>query len=1034
MSIKYLHTNRPLLKIVTIFFTVFICITVSAQPIQFNARKISTESGLNTSNIRHMIKDKKGFIWLAVNNKIQRFDGKYTKDFYIRDENATYRGIAEDNNGKIWVATMRNLYYYENEFAGFVKNKDTAKAMGDYLTLISGGNNAVYIFCRKGIMQLNEKTGALFPVTNKGFHKTNPSFFPFQSYKNYLYWVNPGAVYKYHITSGTFDSIPVNSTRNFVLINEDSLWAGSNNLTSSLLSFKTKVIVPVTPLQFNTKFPSPDFFINGAAAISSRYILVSIRYKGFFIYDMAGNRFTEAPVLSNGNKVLTFDTPTSAIYSSTDSVIWLNLTEGLYYLIPSNKGFDHFSISDKKNIVSTEGSNTIRNFAEDKAGNIWMATVNGFVKWNRRTNETKIYLPQTQRKDYLNFASVRGIVMNGDKLIVAQSERGVFVFDPIKETFKELSFPAGLYGDSVKKLFYGEFISTIFPLKNGDYITGSNRRVFYIHKKNNSVSLVAFDKGRARIVNTRVLFQDNKKRIWFIGLPGLTVTDSNFNILYKISDPKLNGIYTHCVTQVSDSSFWVAWEGLHEVIINEGSVPRFAPIFSEIAKQLFFNVFKDSLGYCWASSEKGIYKLYPDKKSYQLFNQSENVLNFHYSYAPAFRCKDGTVLFPGQDGVTYFHPEQFTTKEDSLQTIITSVKINKDDSLFSLHRAPILAYNQNSIEINYIAPYVYNGTKVMYRYLLEGTDKDWVYVTNNTFVRFSYLSHGNYKFNVAASLNGKDWFETDAPFIFEIKPPFWKTWWFRVISTLLAGYLVFYFLRDRINKIKLREKFKRDYERKIAEVEMQALRAQMNPHFMFNSLNSINNFILKNDPDNASGYLTKFSRLMRLILDNSRSEWVLLENEIKALSLYIELEAVRFDNSFTYTITVDPEISIETVAVPPMIIQPYVENAIWHGLLHRKEAGGKLIVRVWEESEQLHIEIEDNGVGREEAKRLKSKTATRQKSHGMKITAERMDIVNKVYNVNAGTAITDLEDKQGNAIGTRVLVTLQYKIYDGDYS
>jgi sensor histidine kinase YesM len=121
---------------------------------------------------------------------------------------------------------------------------------------------------------------------------------------------------------------------------------------------------------------------------------------------------------------------------------------------------------------------------------------------------------------------------------------------------------------------------------------------------------------------------------------------------------------------------------------------------------------------------------------------------------------------------------------------------------------------------------------------------------------------------------------------------------------------------------------------------------------------------------------------------------------------------------------------VETVMMPPLLIQPYVENAIWHGLMHRKEAGGKLDIRLWKNDEKLYIEIEDNGVGRDEAKRLKSKTATLQKSHGMKITAERMDIVNKVYNVNAGVIITDLKDTDQKQNGTRVLITLKYKTHD----
>jgi sensor histidine kinase YesM len=207
----------------------------------------------------------------------------------------------------------------------------------------------------------------------------------------------------------------------------------------------------------------------------------------------------------------------------------------------------------------------------------------------------------------------------------------------------------------------------------------------------------------------------------------------------------------------------------------------------------------------------------------------------------------------------------------------------------------------------------------------------------------------------------------------------------------------------------------------------------MNPHFMFNSLNSINNFILKNDQDNASDYLTKFSRLMRLILDNSRSEWVLLENELKALQLYIELEAVRFDNAFSYSLEVTKDIDTQTVKVPPLIIQPYVENAIWHGLLHRKKAGGRIDIKLWGNYNVFYIEIKDNGVGRDEAKRLKSKTAVKQKSHGMKITAQRIEVVNKIYNVDAGVTITDLNDETGNS-GTSVLISFKYKNHDSHNS
>lgn len=222
--------------------------------------------------------------------------------------------------------------------------------------------------------------------------------------------------------------------------------------------------------------------------------------------------------------------------------------------------------------------------------------------------------------------------------------------------------------------------------------------------------------------------------------------------------------------------------------------------------------------------------------------------------------------------------------------------------------------------------------------------------------------------------------------------------------------------------------------KQIAEVKMQALRSQMNPHFIFNSLNSINHFILLNDTENASNYLTKFSRLIRLILDSSRTEWSILETEIKALELYIELEMVRFDNAFDYGIIIDDELNPATVMIPPLIIQPYVENAIWHGLLLKQDGKGKLQIKIWCDDDLLKISIEDNGVGRKKATQIKSSKTLLHKSHGMKITAERLDIVNNVYAVDATVVIEDLTDNTQNASGTRVLITMKKNTYASNYS
>ena len=215
-----------------------------------------------------------------------------------------------------------------------------------------------------------------------------------------------------------------------------------------------------------------------------------------------------------------------------------------------------------------------------------------------------------------------------------------------------------------------------------------------------------------------------------------------------------------------------------------------------------------------------------------------------------------------------------------------------------------------------------------------------------------------------------------------------------------------------------------DTQRKMADVEMQALRAQMNPHFIFNCLNSINRYIVKSDQATASLYLTRFAKLIRLILDNSNSKSVSLANELEALRLYIEMESIRFEKQFTYTITVDPEVRPDSVYVPPLIIQPYVENAIWHGLLHKETAGHLLIQVSRKTATLLECVIEDNGVGREKAMELKSKSASSRKSLGMKLTEDRLALLSRQAQIDAVIEVEDMKDENGMAAGTRVILKI----------
>ena len=237
--------------------------------------------------------------------------------------------------------------------------------------------------------------------------------------------------------------------------------------------------------------------------------------------------------------------------------------------------------------------------------------------------------------------------------------------------------------------------------------------------------------------------------------------------------------------------------------------------------------------------------------------------------------------------------------------------------------------------------------------------------------------------------------------------------------------IVYYRLKSLRRELEQRKKEQQltELKQQKTELEMQALRAQMNPHFIFNSLNSINMFILKNNKLQASEYLSKFSRLVRLILQNSQEALIPLERELEALLLYLELDSLRFEAKFEYKISVDDEVDTTMLKVPPLIIQPYVENAIWHGLMHKKEKG-QLKIELYQQEEILFCKIADNGIGRKKAADLKSKSASIHKSMGMRITADRIRMLQQQNQKNTSISINDLVYPNGNPGGTEVLIKI----------
>jgi Histidine kinase len=252
-----------------------------------------------------------------------------------------------------------------------------------------------------------------------------------------------------------------------------------------------------------------------------------------------------------------------------------------------------------------------------------------------------------------------------------------------------------------------------------------------------------------------------------------------------------------------------------------------------------------------------------------------------------------------------------------------------------------------------------------------------------------------------------------------------------LILMSLLGVLIFRTLtlkrKNELQKQQLEnEKKQAELQQKATELEMQALKAQMNPHFIFNCLSSINKFILKNDTDAASDYLTRFSRLIRLVLTNAQLTLIPLSDEIEMLRLYLDMERLRFSDSFDYNIIYENTIEPDTTYIPPMLLQPFCENAIWHGLMH-KEGQGKLDIMMSIQNGELQCLIADNGIGRTKAAELKGKSGAKQKSFGLKLTTERLAIFNNDMNGQSSCNTEDVLDNIGNVAGTKVTLRIKLK-------
>ncbi len=334
-----------------------------------------------------------------------------------------------------------------------------------------------------------------------------------------------------------------------------------------------------------------------------------------------------------------------------------------------------------------------------------------------------------------------------------------------------------------------------------------------------------------------------------------------------------------------------------------------------------------------------------------------------------------------------------------------------------------LSHRQNNISLSFSAPELIFPERLEYAYKLEGVNKEWQFTAYlDSKVTYNNLSPGRYVFYLKAQMKGGNWDASPVTYTIDIIPAWWQTDLFRVLLMMASVVVVILFTRWRIRSVRGQEQLKAVHEKELMEYEARALRAQMNPHFIFNCLNSIKALTQNNETQKATEYLTTFSKLIRTLFHNSDRRQISLYDEIETCRLYVQLEAMRLNGKLDYNFDISPQLDLKSVMVPALIIQPFIENAIWHGIVPRGE--GKVSIQVSGNGDAVTCIIDDDGIGREMSQLNKPVTPVIHESKGVHLSQARLHLSKLLSEMDATIETRD-KYEEAKATGTTVIITFK---------
>ncbi len=929
------------------------------QNVTHHYQRYGVAEGLPSSEVYETLQDRKGYLWFATDAGVSRFNGYEFTNYTTNDgltDNTVFH-LYEDFKGRIWFLPYNSqLCYFENDSIYAYEHNHQLEAIIPANWIRS--------------MAIDSAETIAFSGRRFGFGTlTKSGEFNYQTVMN----KDTGMVTMHHHGGETLiyglESVHGKRQDNI------NIFYGKNGV-------QTIVFSSVSTYDW---------------AISKHS-----KFDQCLLFGVGGTLCWEEDGVF---RTIAINDQVNGIYVDAFEQVWLaKYNDGVKVYASLNALFDgapplRYILTDKN----------VSNIYEDREGSIWLAVQNSGVY---QIPNPHIEVHTLSNDELTN--RVSGLYLDDDHQLYAGTFNGR-VFKINRNNVEHLyTHPHGV---TIYALQYFTNEQGERTLKRGKKLTATNGVVWkafskYLLAIDGTDTSRYFDRSNKEAPFNAV-FEDANGTIWAGSNNGLH-RYRNGKLEAITGDPKL-GERVEDIDQLGDGTLLLATKSNGLLFWNNGlqrSMTELDGLTSNIIRDIYVDHEED----IWVATSNGLNRVIKQGDTYTV----QNIKHMHglpTNEVNRVVAHGDTLWAATNKGVVWFH-KRYVQRNIIPPTLhINRISINEEE--VTLQQTYELPHDRNYLEIAFTA-LSYRNHKVPYRYRLLHIDDAWIVGYART-VRYPSLAPGNYTFEVQAANEDGVWSETQR-MTFKIYPPFWKTWWFIVLMAFafMMGVLWLFRLRElKRSKKEAQARWLEQQKMNAIKSELKALRAQMNPHFTFNTLSAIQTAVNNNNTAEASKYIVLFATLIRKVLENSKHSHIKLEEELDMLRLYIELEQLRFSNRFAYTITVSKQLDTDYLEIPSMVIQPFVENAIIHGLAP-KAKGGQLTLAVELNNDRLICTVKDNGIGRKQARKIKADKGLNHHSMATEITEGRMDLYQQEIGKEFSVNITDLVNEEGNAVGTEV--------------